>query len=119
MLDRLQQVGIGANLAPFSSCSGRVRFPRTIKALAIIWMPLVATACATDGKPGDAEATKAAPASFNCSEPRPQVCTMIYAPVCAEYDDGSSETLASACNACAVATVTAYAKGPCEDTGVP
>jgi hypothetical protein len=44
---------------------------------------------------------------------------MIYAPVCAEHHDGSSETLASACNACADATVTAYAKGPCEDTLSP
>ena len=50
-----------------------------------------------------------------CSDPRPQVCTTIYAPVCAEHTDGDRETLASACNACADDTVSAYTTGPCEE----
>lgn len=51
-----------------------------------------------------------------CSEPRPQVCTMIYAPVCARHADGSEETLASGCNACADATVVSHREGECEAT---
>ena len=49
-----------------------------------------------------------------CAEPRPQVCTMIYAPVCAEHRDGHRETHASDCNACADDTVVAHTAGPCE-----
>jgi hypothetical protein len=49
-----------------------------------------------------------------CAEPRPQVCTMIYAPVCAEHRDGHRETHASDCNACADETVVAHRDGPCE-----
>ena len=52
-----------------------------------------------------------------CEDPRPQVCTMIYMPVCAAHADGRRETLASACNACADATVTGYEAGPCDVEG--
>jgi len=50
-----------------------------------------------------------------CGDARPQVCTMIYAPVCALHDDGHSETHASACNACADSSVRAHTPGPCAD----
>lgn len=53
-----------------------------------------------------------------CTEPRPQVCTMIYAPVCAEHSDGHRETHASDCNACADDTVVAHTAGPCEPLAV-
>ncbi len=48
-----------------------------------------------------------------CSEPRPQVCTMEYAPVCAQLKSGSKKEYASGCNACADDTVTAYLTGTC------
>ncbi|MEL7044691.1 MAG: hypothetical protein AAGL66_06685 [Pseudomonadota bacterium] len=54
-----------------------------------------------------------------CSEPRPQVCTTIYAPVCAEHDGGRRETHASACNACADDTTLAYVDGLCEEDETP
>ena len=50
-----------------------------------------------------------------CEDPRPQICTMIYAPVCAADDQGSRKTYASGCNACADATVVGYEKGDCEE----
>ena len=40
---------------------------------------------------------------------------MIYAPVCAVHSDGSEETLASACNACADETVVDFRDGACEE----
>ncbi len=55
----------------------------------------------------------------SCSEPRPQVCTMIYAPVCAEHNGGRFETHASACNACADDTTLAYVDGLCEEDETP
>ena len=59
-----------------------------------------------------------------CTEPRPQVCTQIYAPVCATRDTGvrcikapcpSEElvTKSSACNACSDPKVYSYVQGEC------
>ncbi|WP_229802805.1 hypothetical protein [Parahalioglobus pacificus] len=48
-----------------------------------------------------------------CETPRPQVCTMIYAPVCATRDSGATAEYASACNACADDQVVAYVDGQC------
>ena len=59
-----------------------------------------------------------------CTDPRPQVCTMIYAPVCATRDTGvrcikapcpSEEqvTKSSSCNACSDPKVISYVEGEC------
>ena len=59
-----------------------------------------------------------------CTNPRPQVCTMIYAPVCATRDTGvrcikapcpSEEqvTKSSGCNACSDEKVISYVDGEC------
>jgi hypothetical protein len=48
-----------------------------------------------------------------CSEPRPQVCTMEYAPACAQLTSGGYREYASACNACADDAVAGYLPGPC------
>ena len=59
-----------------------------------------------------------------CANPRPQVCTMIYAPVCATRDTGvrcikapcpSEEqvTRSSGCNACSDEKVMSYVEGEC------
>ena len=59
-----------------------------------------------------------------CTDPRPQVCTQIYDPVCATRDTGvrcittpcpSSEqkTMASSCSACSDPKVMSNVKGEC------
>ena len=48
-----------------------------------------------------------------CAEPRPQVCTMEWSPVCANTLAGASKQYASACNACADDQVSAYQSGEC------
>jgi hypothetical protein len=48
-----------------------------------------------------------------CTTPRPQVCTMEYAPVCATQTGGGRGDYSSACNACADDKVTGYLNGPC------
>jgi hypothetical protein len=48
-----------------------------------------------------------------CSEPRPQVCTMEYNPVCAQLADASASEYSSPCNACADDSVTGYLPGAC------
>jgi hypothetical protein len=51
----------------------------------------------------------------NCPEPRPQICTMIYDPVCATLTDGQTETKASDCSACGDSEVVGYVHGACEN----
>ena len=48
-----------------------------------------------------------------CTEPRPQVCTMEYAPVCATLAAGGKKTYSSGCNACADDSVSGYLNGEC------
>lgn len=79
----------------------------SVNALAIAFMIL--TSCAETPVPPVESALT------TCEDPRPQVCTMIYAPVCALRTDGSEETLASACNACADETVISHVDGACEE----
>ncbi len=50
-----------------------------------------------------------------CTEPRPQVCTMEYAPACAVLVSGGRKEYASACNACADDAVAGYESGPCSE----
>ena len=54
-----------------------------------------------------------------CSEPRPQVCTMIYLPVCAISTSGAQTIEASDCSACAKADVIAYTQGDCSAASDP
>jgi hypothetical protein len=65
-----------------------------------------------------------------CSDPRPQICTMDYTPVCAQRDTGircvttpcpSSEwkTYSNGCSACSDSDVSGYRSGSCEDEPAP
>ena len=57
--------------------------------------------------------TKTTPLTTQCTDPRPQVCTMEYAPVCAVLESGARAEASSACNACADDKITGYVLGPC------
>jgi alkaline phosphatase D len=48
-----------------------------------------------------------------CTDPRPQVCTMDYRPVCGQLNDGSFKTYSNGCTACSDLLVTAYEEGAC------
>ena len=52
-----------------------------------------------------------------CTEPRPQVCTMEYAPVCATLVKGGTADYSSGCNACADDAVSSYEQGQCYSGG--
>jgi hypothetical protein len=52
-----------------------------------------------------------------CTEPRPEVCTMDYTPVCGLQRVSGSEqwkTFSNACSACSDSTVVGYNKDACE-----
>jgi len=48
-----------------------------------------------------------------CTEPRPQICTMEYVPVCASLKGGATKTMSSGCSACSKADVVSYQSGEC------
>lgn len=50
-----------------------------------------------------------------CQGERPQMCTMIYQPVCGTNDSGESKTYASDCVACSHAEVIGYVEEACVD----
>ena len=49
-----------------------------------------------------------------CPEPRPQICTREYRPVCAQMRDGSFRTYPTGCTSCADPDVVGYRGGACE-----
>ena len=52
-------------------------------------------------------------AANTCADPRPQVCTMEYAPTCAVLGSGDRKEYASPCSACSDPEVTSYDTGSC------
>ena len=49
----------------------------------------------------------------SCSDPRPQMCTMDYRPVCAVLATGRSKTYSNGCGACSDTSVQGYNPGAC------
>ena len=49
-----------------------------------------------------------------CEEPRPEVCTADYVPVCGTHKDGTKKTYSNACSACSVPEVQGYSEDACE-----
>jgi len=76
--------------------------------LAVLAVMLIAASACTQAE------TK--PAMEQCTEPRPEVCTMDYTPVCALRTVSGKEqwkTYANACTACSDAAVTGYRENAC------
>ncbi|MCG8634171.1 MAG: META domain-containing protein, partial [Desulfobacterales bacterium] len=48
-----------------------------------------------------------------CKDPRPEVCTMEYDPVCGEKKDGLMKTYGNGCTACSDQEVIRYRYGEC------
>jgi hypothetical protein len=49
-----------------------------------------------------------------CEDPRPEICTADYVPVCGAHADGTQRTYSNACSACSVVEVQGYSDGACE-----
>jgi len=56
-----------------------------------------------------------APDENQCTDPRPQVCTMQYQPTCGVLKSGERKTYSSPCNACADDQVVSREIGACSE----
>ncbi len=68
-----------------------------------------------EGDPPEPQGSEAPAPMTLCTEPRPQICTQEYLPVCAQLKDGGERTYATGCVACADAEVVGHRPGACEE----
>ena len=73
----------------------------------------VGLACASSPEKSDDAAPE--PPVTSCAEPRSQVCTMEYIPVCGHLYSGERKTYPNACSACSDSEVSGRHPGPCEE----
>lgn len=77
--------------------------------------PAASPEASPDSSPEEVRAQRDSDAPAVCAPPRPEVCTMVYRPVCATLAGEMSQTqYSSPCNACADDRVIAYREGTCE-----
>ena len=80
--------------------------------IAILTLGLI-IGCAQQGsKPEKKELAKVTKGTL-CTDPRPQMCTMEYDPVCATSYNGNIQTYSNGCMACADKQVRSYVHGAC------
>ncbi|WP_339670619.1 hypothetical protein [Dasania marina] len=64
---------------------------------------------------GCASAERSVPDSAGgCAEPRPQICTREYRPVCGVQENSLAKSYGNACTACADVQVVYYLEGACK-----
>ncbi len=72
----------------------------------------IAAACAQSS--ALEETVSSRPVLIACEEPRPQLCTMQYDPVCGLTGNNQYKTFSNACSACSDASVSGHSPGACE-----
>lgn len=82
-----------------------------------ICLAVLLSACNMTSTPAPVSEAQPLSDATACAEPRPQVCTMEYNPVCAELQSGGRGDYSSPCNACADVAVSGYLNGACADQG--
>ena len=84
----------------------------SLRIMIILPIIAIATACAQQQPASESVTLQAGLVS--CVDPRPQICTAIYDPVCGLNTDDSYKTYASACSACGDVAVIGHRPGACE-----
>ncbi len=88
---------------------------KTSALLYLFSLTILAVGCATTSdEKNDINIEPGALDIILCEEPRPQICTREYDPVCAEFKDGSTKTGSTACTSCSDPDVVGYTRGACE-----
>ena len=87
---------------------------KLLRSLLLVSLSLLSIACATtvdeknefNNEPGALDL-------ILCEEPRPQICTREYNPVCGTLQDGSTKTGSTGCTSCSDPDVVGYKMGAC------
>jgi len=80
----------------------------------LVSLSVLATSCTTTAN--EKNEINNEPGSLDlilCQEPRPQICTREYEPVCATLQDGSTKTGSTGCTSCSDPEVIGYKMGAC------
>lgn len=85
-----------------------------MKALLSLYTLLLAACSPLDDTTLDASSEIKIVTAIVCTDPRPEICTMEYRPVCASGLSGEPTTFSSACSACSDQKVLHYKIGECE-----
>jgi hypothetical protein len=83
------------------------------KVVLLVLAGSLVTACASENKKNEVNDEPGALDLIICEEPRPQICTREYNPVCATLKDGSNRTGATGCTSCSDHEVVGYRMGRC------
>ena len=90
---------------------------RRVGAFCAIMILMAGTACsqvASSGSDTAAEAATEKPDGMVlCTDPRPEICTQQYDPVCGSHRDGARKTYPNQCAACSNAEVAGASPGAC------
>ena len=90
---------------------------RRWKFIAVVVSSFATLGCSSPPPTSEAmssEATYSTPELTACEDPRPQVCTLQYDPVCGFTSADKYKTYSNACSACSDAAVTGHRPGACE-----
>ena len=72
----------------------------------MVLVGLLLGSCSTHGSELESTDTR-------CSDPRPEMCTREYVPVCGNREDGSTKTYGNGCTACSDPSVVSFSSGAC------
>ena len=84
-----------------------------IKQTLLILVFLAMSGCAATETTKSNETKLDNPKRQICREPRPEMCTQQYDPVCGQLSGGDSQTYSNWCSACSDKTVESYVPGEC------
>lgn len=86
---------------------------KVLRSFLLILLSLLSIACATTV---DEKSNINEPGALDlilCEEPRPQICTSEYNPVCGTLQDGTTVTGSTGCTSCSDPNVVGYKMGSC------
>jgi hypothetical protein len=79
----------------------------------LIFLILVMIGCAATESTKSNEMRQDNPERQICREPRPEMCTQQYDPVCGQFIRGGSQIYSNWCSACSDKAVESYVPGEC------
>ena len=85
---------------------------RTVRLAGLLALCVAAASTSCAQEPPQPKLT--VPAVKLCTDPRPQMCSEIYQPVCGFTKDGTSHTYSNACFACVKPEVVRSTPGECK-----